>query len=207
MLFIPARANYASMEFVVAYLFFGPIVAIPLGITTMSWGAMLLKGMMAQLGELLIIHFILESLDYPVLHRRALLEKFANAANKKVVDIRHNTEALELRFYEEFGHFGYYLSLVFFSFTLGVTWSAVIAFALRLRTTLAAVFITLGSALGFIFWYWAFEQSLTYIAAEALSVLAFALSILLLFYGDIREKHVMRLALRAVKKRRKKKKR
>lgn len=190
-----------------AYLFFGPLVAIPLGITTMSWGSMLLQGMVAQLAELTFIHYLLEGLDYPIMHRRALLEKFANAANKKVKDIRHNTEALEAYFYDEFGHFGYYLSLIFFSFTLGVTWSAIIAFALRLRTAASAVFIIIGSVLGFAFWYWAFEQSLTYVAADALSVLAFVLSVMLLFYGEIREKHILRLAVKAIGKRKKKKKR
>ncbi|MFC2175152.1 hypothetical protein ACFLQ2_04810 [archaeon] len=194
------------MSFLLAYLFFGPIVAIPLGIMTMSWADMLVTGMLAQLGELVVIHYVLEGLDYPLLHRRALLEKFANAANKKVDDIRHNTEALENRFFQEFGHFGYYLSLVFFSFTLGVTWSAVIAFALRLRTSAAAVFITIGSALGFVFWYWAFEGSLYYVASDVLSIVAFTLSILLLFYGEIHEKHILRLALNAIGKRKKKKK-
>ncbi len=194
------------MDFVLVYLFFGPIVAIPIGIMTLSWKEMLVQGFLAQLAELIFIHYALESLNYPIMHRKALLNKFANATNKKVSDIRHNTERLESRFYDEFGHFGYYLSLIFLAFTLGVTWSAIIAFALKLRMSVSAIFISIGSIMGFLFWYWAFKESVVYVAADLLAVLGFILSLTLLFYGDIREKHVMKLALTAIGKKRKKNK-
>lgn len=179
------------MEFLIAYLLFGPIVAIPLGITTMTWGEMFFQGIATQVGALLLVHFALEALNYPALHKRALVEKFAAVANRKVGDIGKNSSKISDRFYAEFGHAGYYLSLLFFAFTLGVVWAGVIAFALRLRTLYSAVFITLGSALAFGFWYWVIERSLSFMAADAFFVLAVALSVVLLFYGQIRERHIL----------------
>ena len=82
---------------------------------------------------LLIIHYILELLGYTKHHKRAIVEKFALITKKEVKEVRKNTEELSSKFYSHFGHFGYYLALIFFAFTLGVAWAAVIAFALRLR--------------------------------------------------------------------------
>lgn len=174
-----------------AYLFFGPIVAIPLAWGTLSWGQMLLQGIASQVFALLLIHYILESLDYPKHHKRALVEKFALVAQKEVREVRNNTEELADHFYGHFGHFGYYLSLIFFAFTLGVAWAAVIAFALRLKTAMSAIFITFGSIFAFLFWYWVIEKSLHYIAADVAFVVAVGLSVLLLFYGQVREKEIL----------------
>ena len=93
------------------------------------------------------------------------------------------------------------MSLIFFSLTLGVTWSSVIAFVLKLRMALAIPFILFGAVMGFVFWYWAFEYSLSFIASELLTVLSFALSLFLLFYGELKEKEELKSVWNSLRKR------
>jgi len=177
--------------FVFAYMLFGPVVAIPMGLQYMAWQDMLLQGMAVQAAWFLLVHFVLESVGYPKEHRRAIVEKFAAVTNKKVADVQKNTERIESMFLRRFGHSGYYLSLIFFSFALGVTWASAIAFALRLRTSVSALFIMLGSLLAFGFWFSTFQFPMTEFAKDVSFVLAVGLSISLLFYGQLREKHIL----------------
>ncbi len=189
------------MDFILAYLFFGPIVAIPLGWGTLSFGEMLVQGISSQAIALLLIHYMLQLLGYPKQHKKALVEKFALVTKREVRLVRKNTEELASRFYAKFGHFGYYLSLIFFSFTLGVAWAAIISFALRLKTLMSAAFILIGSVFAFLFWYVVIRQSLNYIAADAAFVIAVGLSILLLFYGQLRERDVLKGLRRGMRRR------
>lgn len=199
--FINNIALFVTMDFILAYLFFGPIVAIPLGLGILSWGEMLVQGIGSQIAALLIVHGTLQLAGYQKQHKRAIVEKFALLTKREVRVVRRNTEELTSKFYAHFGHFGYYLSLIFFSFALGVAWATVVAFALRLKTLLSAVFIIIGSVLAFLFWYVVIMQSLNYIAADAAFVVAVGLSFLLLFYGQLRERDVLKGLKRRIRKR------
>ena len=180
------------MNFIFAYLFFGPIVAIPLGWNSLSWGSMLVQGIASQFTAFVLINALLDFMGYTKQHKQALVEKFALITKKEVRHVRKNTEELTSKFYLKFGHFGYYLALIFFSFALGVAWATIIAFALRLKGWLSAIFIMMGSVLAFLFWYIVIKHSLDFIATDAAFVIAVGLSFLLLFYGQLRERDVLK---------------
>ncbi|MCD6522666.1 MAG: hypothetical protein J7K68_02870 [Candidatus Diapherotrites archaeon] len=182
------------MDFILKFLFviyfFGPAVAIPYALPHMDLFQIFLWTLMTHSVLIVLLFSILDLLEYELLHRQYIIERFCEFTNKRIREVESNTERIFEKFSNRFGHLGYYFSVAFVSFSVGFMWAALISYALRLNRIRAFFSILWGSTISFGFWYLILHSSLTFISPDMFALFGVVMGILFLFYGRIREQKI-----------------
>jgi len=180
-------------------MFFLKLLAIaysigPLG--ALSYGIKYL-----EITQLILLLFISYTLPLPLIFyvfgktqkesNSLLIKTFTKITNTPISMMEKMTSAIVKKFRDKWGHFGYYLSLTFLSFAFGFLWASILAYLFGFERKRAYVAITLGTAIGLIFWSGIFYFSIKFITAEVVMIIALSASGASLLSGKIHEKRVL----------------
>jgi MFS family permease len=177
-----------ALEFIILSYLFGPAVAIPFAWDILPIWAVFLFILASHLIVLPLFFAIFSLAGYKDMGKRRVVRRISSGMNREIEEVRENTvEILELFTKRYSGFLGYYLAIVFISFSLGFGWAAVLAFSLKLPRLRSYIAILSGTILSFVFWYLVFLNSIQFIGARVMMLFGVMVGILLLFYGNVKE--------------------
>lgn len=179
-----------NFKFILLAYLFGPVVAVPYGLTSLHllpWELFLYLSFLYLL-SLPFLFKILELGGHTKIYQGRIIEKICQTcgikAEKEVKKVEKSGNELLQYFQNKIGHLGFYLAISIFTFLFGVFLAALFSYLLKIKRKRAFLAISGGIFLGNFFWISVIYYSLPMMKLEFIFIL---LSIYLLLYGRKRE--------------------
>ena len=187
------RTNF-TVRFIVVSALFGPGMGISYGLENSNFR----PG--AHLFTLLIVNIIAVVLIYVILSKLPLDKKFENKFLDKVMQqVYESQKGMETtvnkvsrKFENYFGNVSFYVALGLITFAYGAYVTGALSFFLMVKMKQAIVSIAIGSIISIIFWWYLAIGAIPFITPTMVFVAVTGASILMIGYGSIKEKRIIK---------------
>ena len=191
--FFVVKTNF-TVKFIVVSALFGPGMGISYGLENPTFR----PG--AHLFTLLIVNILAVALIYVTLSKLPLDKKFENKfldmmmqqvhGSKKGMEATVNKVSRQFESY--FGNIGFYIALGLLTFAYGAYVTGALSFFLMVKMKHAIVCIFIGSVISIVFWWHLAIGTIPFITPTMIFVAVTGASILMIGYGLIKEKRIVK---------------
>ena len=191
--FFVLKTNF-TVKFIVVSALFGPGMGISYGLENPIFR----PG--AHLFTLLIVNILAVVLIYAILRKLPLDKKFQNKFLDMVMQQVHGSQKgmeatvnkVSRRFENYFGNIGFYIALGLITFAYGAYVTGALSFFLMVKMKQAIVCIAIGSVVSIVFWWYLAIGTIPFITPTMVFVAVTGASILMIGYGLIKEKRIIK---------------